>query len=642
MRAFALLIFTGGRYTHEQDTHLPDRPAIEKAYRPGMSMTNASLMQHLQAAANSLNQGQVDQARTHVQAVLGSYPNHPTALYLSGGICKLSGQLAEAEAFYRRSLKAAPKQPQVANALGAVLVAQARLEEACEAFARATKLEPKYLEAWINLGRQRLDMKALVEAEKAFRAALNVNPNEARGHVGLGRVYAARGEYDQARTAFEKAIALAPTYFHAHHYLGHALFELGQLEAAAERFDQALQLQPNVPATLQEAARVDFQLDRKDRAIARLRQAISLQPLNASLHRDLNQILFMLGHDDLLASFKQVLDQTPFDPGLLCAFAQFAVSARQPGEALAYLQRAAAMDNCPAEVFGALAHVVAETDRPQAALAWHEKARSLAPQNKFILQNYCSALFNTGEIERAAAIASDAFALDPTDQMNLAYQTTALRLQAEPQANGLYQPDIFTEKKAITPPPGYASLDAFNDAVRRELIALHNSAQEPFDQSLKGGTQVELTRIARQNKVIGELVDSLKRSVATFAAGLPDVPGHPFLSRKPEVIEFSGIWSVRLRTGGHHISHAHPEGWLSSCYYVDLPEDVESSGDHQGWLRIGEPPVGQIMDKLDSFDIQPSEGALILFPSYFWHGTLPFSKGAQRLTVAFDVKPRAV
>jgi len=29
----------------------------------------------------------------------------------------------------------------------------------------------------------------------------------------------------------------------------------------------------------------------------------------------------------------------------------------------------------------------------------------------------------------------------------------------------------------------------------------------------------------------------------------------------------------------------------------------------------------------------------VLFPSYFWHGTLPFHSDQPRLTVAFDVVP---
>jgi hypothetical protein len=30
---------------------------------------------------------------------------------------------------------------------------------------------------------------------------------------------------------------------------------------------------------------------------------------------------------------------------------------------------------------------------------------------------------------------------------------------------------------------------------------------------------------------------------------------------------------------------------------------------------------------------------LVLFPSYFWHGTVPFSSEQARLTVAFDAVP---
>ncbi|MGH8111927.1 MAG: putative 2OG-Fe(II) oxygenase, partial [Rhodanobacteraceae bacterium] len=35
----------------------------------------------------------------------------------------------------------------------------------------------------------------------------------------------------------------------------------------------------------------------------------------------------------------------------------------------------------------------------------------------------------------------------------------------------------------------------------------------------------------------------------------------------------------------------------------------------------------------------PQTGMLVLFPSYFWHGTVPFSDDDTRLTVAFDAVP---
>ena len=37
--------------------------------------------------------------------------------------------------------------------------------------------------------------------------------------------------------------------------------------------------------------------------------------------------------------------------------------------------------------------------------------------------------------------------------------------------------------------------------------------------------------------------------------------------------------------------------------------------------------------------IQPKPGRLVLFPSYMWHGTIPFQQNAVRTTIAFDVVP---
>jgi hypothetical protein len=37
--------------------------------------------------------------------------------------------------------------------------------------------------------------------------------------------------------------------------------------------------------------------------------------------------------------------------------------------------------------------------------------------------------------------------------------------------------------------------------------------------------------------------------------------------------------------------------------------------------------------------IKPEPGRLVLFPSYMWHGTAPFSGDAERLTIAFDLLP---
>ena len=60
-------------------------------------------------------------------------------------------------------------------------------------------------------------------------------------------------------------------------------------------------------------------------------------------------------------------------------------------------------------------------------------------------------------------------------------------------------------------------------------------------------------------------------------------------SRRRAPIRFSGSWSVRLTGEGFHVNHVHPAGWISSAFYVALPEAAMGGDAHAGWLSIGEP-----------------------------------------------------
>jgi hypothetical protein len=94
---------------------------------------------------------------------------------------------------------------------------------------------------------------------------------------------------------------------------------------------------------------------------------------------------------------------------------------------------------------------------------------------------------------------------------------------------------------------------------------------------------------------------------------------------------------VQLRPGGFHFNHVHPQGWISSACYIELPERAPESG-RAGWLKFGEPGMARPVCPPDHF-VEPRVGRLVLFPSFFWHGTVPFESGGRRLTAAFDVVP---
>jgi uncharacterized protein (TIGR02466 family) len=97
---------------------------------------------------------------------------------------------------------------------------------------------------------------------------------------------------------------------------------------------------------------------------------------------------------------------------------------------------------------------------------------------------------------------------------------------------------------------------------------------------------------------------------------------------------------VRLRPGGFHRDHFHPEGWLSSAFYVETPDAALDTKDKQGWIRFGQPPFITNPPLPPDHFVRPKPGRLVLFPSYMWHGTVPFATEEARMTVAFDAVPK--
>jgi uncharacterized protein (TIGR02466 family) len=102
---------------------------------------------------------------------------------------------------------------------------------------------------------------------------------------------------------------------------------------------------------------------------------------------------------------------------------------------------------------------------------------------------------------------------------------------------------------------------------------------------------------------------------------------------------FSGAWSVRLRTQGHHTNHVHPKGWISSALYISVPDEVAEGTDEAGFIQFGAPEEKLGLNLPPVRTIRPAVGSLVLFPSYMWHGTIPFTSSQSRISVAFDIIP---
>ncbi|MGH8327880.1 MAG: putative 2OG-Fe(II) oxygenase, partial [Steroidobacteraceae bacterium] len=115
---------------------------------------------------------------------------------------------------------------------------------------------------------------------------------------------------------------------------------------------------------------------------------------------------------------------------------------------------------------------------------------------------------------------------------------------------------------------------------------------------------------------------------------------HPLSRANHGATHFTGAWSVLLKRNGFHVNHVHPEGMLSSAYYVEVPPEAQDQALKSGWIKFGEPryPIPGLSAERY---VQPKPGRLVLFPSYMWHGTNPIYGEDPRLCIAFDMRPKA-
>jgi hypothetical protein len=179
----------------------------------------------------------------------------------------------------------------------------------------------------------------------------------------------------------------------------------------------------------------------------------------------------------------------------------------------------------------------------------------------------------------------------------------------------------------------------FNAALNAHLDAMHTDRGEHVDQTLRHGTQTAPSLLEGRGALLGALRQRIEEAVGVYIARMPrDDTTHPFYGRRGAGFAFAGSWSSRLHDQGFHANHVHPQGWISSCYYVAVPDIVLDASARQGWIKFGEPSFKMPMPMLRR-TVQPVPGRLVLFPSYMWHGTIPFHATAARTTIAFDAVP---
>jgi tetratricopeptide (TPR) repeat protein len=222
--------------------------------------------------------------------------------------------------------------------------------------------------------------------------------------------------------------------------------------------------------------------------------------------------------------------------------------------------------------------------------------------------------------------------LSPTAALYWPYLSLIWRLGGDERHYWLDRPDDSIRSLPVDLSSGeYAELaDVLRD--------LHTMQRPYAEQSVRGGTQTDRSVILRHEPILQRTRERWMEAIRAYIADLPPFEqGHPLLGVPRSHLLIEGSWSVRLLSQGHNVPHTHAMGWLSTAFYIALPDASQMGPAPAGHIAFGTPPVELGIELPAYHHIAPKIGETAIFPSTTWHSTLPF-EGGERLVLALDIR----
>lgn len=427
----------------------------------------------------------------------------------------------------------------------------------------------------------------------------------------------------------------------AWHNLAATLGDLGRGAEASEAMRRGFALGLDHPFSWGVLARAHLAEGDLDKAEHAYRETLKRAPTRAETAVEFADLLWMRDAD--LGAALGVLDACiqagGQAPPLIIAKARHLEAAGDSDGAWSLMSAIA--ERLPGDIAVQVAASQAAVDRG----LWEEaerlvaRAEAVVPNEPGILNQKVIVLLGLGRSEEALATARRGLAISPDNQSLWGWAATAARAVGDPLHERLNDYDATVGVYDLEPPEGWPDLPSFIVDLKAALERMHQYRQHPAAQSLRHGSQTMHRLTGSDEPAVRAFFRALDKPIREHMARLGQ-GDDPLRSRNTGDYEIEGAWSVRLRPGGFHKDHFHPLGWLSSAFYVETPETALDSEDRQGWIRFGQPPFRTIPALPAQHFVRPKPGRLVLFPSYMWHGTVPFTTEESRMTIAFDAVPK--
>ena len=398
---------------------------------------------------------------------------------------------------------------------------------------------------------------------------------------------------------------------------GHRLAQQGRFKDAGDAYRRALKAAPGRPDVLYALGYVLAEQGRLREAVTAYRKATRAKPD------------FVEGWFNLGATLEETGEHHP---------------------AIEAYRKAVALAPGFAEAHVNLGNALSEAGRHGEAVNAYRAALGVLPDHPSLQSNLASALLLAGDAPAALEAADRFLPRHPHNTILLATRSLALYETGQKGAGAdLLDYDRFLMTRKIEAP------EDFNPALSAHVEAHPTLSYEVYGKSnRKASTARNL--LAEPLGPVARLLAEVRTAVTDYCAAHGPDPAHPFLAPWPpagwrstgpgDPLQWQlDIWGTVVGPEGHQSPHIHAEAWLSGVYYARIPEAVdEADRSHAGWIEFGPPGLEFSLEHAPPVrPVQPVEGRMILFPSYFYHRTIPFETGANRISIAFDIaRPPAV
>lgn len=484
----------------------------------------------------------------------------------------------------------------------------------------------------------------LAQAEHGYAAVLEAEPAQAEALRLRGILARQRGDLRASVGYLQAAVEAAPGQAEPLCELALSLLAAGDLAGATAALRDALDAAPASHKALANLGAVLHYRGHLEEAIALYRRYLGLVPEDLEIRCNLANTLADAGLGEAaLAECASALAQAPGHPRLLAVRGGVLAGLERFGEAAESLERAIDAGGADDVALINLAAARTQLGRETAALEALEEALQLNPDNARAASDLAGLLIRAGRAEAAVETCEQLLARHPGERLVVAALAYALREAGrESEAAEILDLQALVRVSELAAPSGFADLASFNRELAAVILAEGSLRAGPLSKATRGGQQTGELDVDEQ-PALAAFAHCINAQIEATAAAwrARGLGSHPALG--PAVERWAlRIWATVLEPGGQQTPHMHPLAWLSGVYYVQLPDGMAAEKAMAGALEFGAPPErlrGRVPPPVRR--IVPSEGRLVVFPSYLYHRTEPFEVPGQRISLAFDVMPLA-